>query len=436
MAVVYTKKDQGNSVTTGTGAPTHSAVAGDRYTDTANGNTYQYTTSWQTVSYSAGSSGGAWGIANASGVYTYYATYQLAVAAATAGQTIEMFGSQTESTADHILKNGVNINYNGYTLTFTTGFRMIDNGVACDVQLLNGEIKKGVGGQIAIYISSSSTILRGNVLVNSSLAGAGGTGSYGYYGIGKVYGLNFKGNDCVYGFGGLGDIFNVTINCTSGTAVGSLASFNSSTINSTSTGNAIAAVPLVESCTIKTNGAGGYSNSGVGIVNNSTFYSLTNRIIDGQQNGLTFNNCSFNSRASTVYNFGGGLGNSVFNNCTLRSLVYINNYASGGNMNNCIVISETDICLYYTGGVFVNNNFTSLLNSASGRIAQELQDGTRFIGNTFNVTSSSAVALYSTGAPVVYISGNNLKGSSLLKSAGVVNAQTNTADAQGNTILN
>lgn len=54
MAVVYTKKDQGNSVTTGTGAPTHTAVAGDRYTDTANGNTYQYTTSWQTVSYSAG----------------------------------------------------------------------------------------------------------------------------------------------------------------------------------------------------------------------------------------------------------------------------------------------------------------------------------------------------------------------------------------------
>ena len=54
MAVVYTKKDQGNAITTGTGAPVHSAVAGDRYTDTANGNTYQYTTSWQTVSYSAG----------------------------------------------------------------------------------------------------------------------------------------------------------------------------------------------------------------------------------------------------------------------------------------------------------------------------------------------------------------------------------------------
>jgi hypothetical protein len=46
---------QGINQTTGTGAPVHSAVAGDRYTDTATGITYQYTTSWQTVSYSAGS---------------------------------------------------------------------------------------------------------------------------------------------------------------------------------------------------------------------------------------------------------------------------------------------------------------------------------------------------------------------------------------------
>jgi hypothetical protein len=54
MAIVYTKTDQGLTVATGTGAPVHTAVAGDRYTDTANGNTYQYTTSWQSVSYSAG----------------------------------------------------------------------------------------------------------------------------------------------------------------------------------------------------------------------------------------------------------------------------------------------------------------------------------------------------------------------------------------------
>jgi hypothetical protein len=54
MPVISNQYLQGINQTTGTGAPTHSAVAGDRYTDTSTGNTYQYTTSWQTVSYSAG----------------------------------------------------------------------------------------------------------------------------------------------------------------------------------------------------------------------------------------------------------------------------------------------------------------------------------------------------------------------------------------------
>jgi hypothetical protein len=50
MAVTYTKTEQGLTVATGTGSPTHTAVAGDRYTDTSNGNTYQYTTSWKIIS--------------------------------------------------------------------------------------------------------------------------------------------------------------------------------------------------------------------------------------------------------------------------------------------------------------------------------------------------------------------------------------------------
>ena len=54
MAVVYSKSDQGLTVTTGTGVPSHSAIAGDRYTDTSNGNTYQYTTIWNLIPLSGG----------------------------------------------------------------------------------------------------------------------------------------------------------------------------------------------------------------------------------------------------------------------------------------------------------------------------------------------------------------------------------------------
>jgi hypothetical protein len=49
MGVIYTKTDQGSSISSGTGIPTHSAVAGDYYTDTTTGNNYTYTTSWQKI---------------------------------------------------------------------------------------------------------------------------------------------------------------------------------------------------------------------------------------------------------------------------------------------------------------------------------------------------------------------------------------------------
>ena len=61
------------------------------------------------------SASGIFGISNASGVYTYYATLTLAMAAATSGQTIEMFADVVETAAVTItLKDGVNINENQF----------------------------------------------------------------------------------------------------------------------------------------------------------------------------------------------------------------------------------------------------------------------------------------------------------------------------------
>jgi len=65
-----------------------------------------------------GSSSGVFGISNTSGAYTYYTTLTLAMTAATSGQVIEMFANYTETGAVAItLKDGVNINGNGYTYT-------------------------------------------------------------------------------------------------------------------------------------------------------------------------------------------------------------------------------------------------------------------------------------------------------------------------------
>jgi hypothetical protein len=54
MAIVYTKKDQGKTLTTGGGIPSHSAIAGDEYTDTTSGIHYIYTTSWVALSTGTG----------------------------------------------------------------------------------------------------------------------------------------------------------------------------------------------------------------------------------------------------------------------------------------------------------------------------------------------------------------------------------------------
>ncbi len=54
MAVVYTKKDQGKTLSTGGGVPLHSAIAGDEYTDTTSGIHYVFTTSWAPLSTSTG----------------------------------------------------------------------------------------------------------------------------------------------------------------------------------------------------------------------------------------------------------------------------------------------------------------------------------------------------------------------------------------------
>ena len=75
----------------------------------------------QIQSSGGGGASGIWGISNASGVYTYYATLTLAMVAAVAGQTIELFADVTETgNVTVTLKNGVNINGNGHTYTLNT----------------------------------------------------------------------------------------------------------------------------------------------------------------------------------------------------------------------------------------------------------------------------------------------------------------------------
>ena len=89
---------------------------------------------------------GIFGIADASGSYTYYSDFNSALTAASSGDTVEVFADVTETTATQvILKDGVNINFNGHTYTLDNignEHALTDNNVAVNCTLMNGIVKR------------------------------------------------------------------------------------------------------------------------------------------------------------------------------------------------------------------------------------------------------------------------------------------------------
>lgn len=109
-----------------------------------------------------GSTFGVFGISNSSGEYTYYATIQLALAAASSGDTIEQFANVSVSTASSItLNKDITWNMNGYEYknTSTSSFVMLNiaNNTTIDVTINNGEFIRNTGssnGGVLFYMGN------------------------------------------------------------------------------------------------------------------------------------------------------------------------------------------------------------------------------------------------------------------------------------------
>ena len=128
----------------------------------------------QIKSSGGGSASGIWGISNATGVYTYYTTLTLAMAAAVSGQVIEMFADVTETGAVSVtLKTGVNINGNGHTYTHT-------NATA----------------DLHTFIAASSVVTNSNIL-NLNVVKSNSTGSCLYTGLNNSGTLIFTGSKLI-----------------------------------------------------------------------------------------------------------------------------------------------------------------------------------------------------------------------------------------------
>jgi hypothetical protein len=304
----------------------------------------------------SGGATGIWGIANTSGIYTYYTTLTLAMAAATAGQTIEMFADVVETGAVTVtLKNGVNINGNGHTYT-----------------LNNSGLNHA--------LSAANSVTTSCNIINLNVVRTGSTGSV------------FDSSCLILGINGSG-----VINCSGSTfrnsGSGSGILYNSSSIHEIN--NAVAYA------TTAFGAIGIFTNVGAKL-NNSIGYGTSGGTGIRCHNGGDIQNCTGVSDSGTgIYGLGGNHSNSVgisasgagfFSaaisiNCVGRSTSGVGfDIQSATSMINCVGMSVSGVGLYVLAAY--TYNCTGI--SASSRGLQLLSGAVAY-NTTSRSTSSYSV---------------------------------------------
>jgi hypothetical protein len=403
----------------------------------ANGSTDGYLSSadWTTFNNKRGS--GVFGIANTSGVYTFYATLTLAMAAATAGQTIEMFADVTETGAVTIAwKNGVNFNGNGHTYTHSYAAgdsNTINLPTAVTANISNWRvIRTGrANGTSTDYVftvtdtgfgNNASTIIFNNVYMESTYGNSVfismGAGLYqgSLYGKGYLFGV-YTYSQCrdltgesTTSSAGIYAINNPTLyRCrgisVSGTGVNLVAATGVNCIGTSTSGTGIAGNPLYDCIGISVSGAGGG-----GLAYNSTFISTSG--IGGD--GLSGSN---NTLISSSSNGADGFFGFTLENSKILSTSSYAARTRNSTLRNCVV--------------------TSNWNNAGGHAVSEwLTGGTRVLNCCLQVANASANCLNSgAGAISMSYASNVYQGSTTPVGANITQAIVNTQDNQGNILL-
>jgi len=407
---------------------TTTPTAGYVLTSDASGNG-----SWQL----GGSASGVFGIANTSGVYTFYATLTLAMAAATAGQTIEMFADVTESSVTSItLKNGVNINGNGHTYNYTaaTGNCFIDNGVAVVCSILNLIVNRTnhSSGNVWTITSVSTNIdfLGSKTYLTSSTTG---------------YAASLSGT-----------IINLWIKSTgasiSGTFGGAL---QDCYVETTGSGYGITQLfPNATDCIgISASGRGFYiyedgtlircygkSTSGYGIFaetsgTNILLYNCLSLSSSGVALYLrgckVYNNIAVSS-SNVAINCAFG-NNQIFNTTARSSSSYAINGVAGDIINNSSAISDGSQSVLSVS--MRNSSVINNWNNASGHSYSTPSASSEIANNFMSVTNTSANCIYNASSVSVKYANNSFKGATTPVNANITQAIVNTQDNQGNILL-
>ena len=392
---------------------TTTPTAGYVLTSDASGNG-----SWQL----GGSASGRIGIANTNGIYTFYNDFTSALAAAVAGQTIEVFADITVTTATtYTLKDGVHINGNGHTFTNThntTSFNVFTDG----------------GGNVSCNIINYRIVRNGTSSNGGNTINLQGTGTFDFTGTQIIRLANSDFGLCIgisntvtvtnlYASSERGQVFN---------CISSSASFINCYFRQVSGSSSCGSNQgTMLGCTV--------------LAQITTALSITGAAYVA--------NCYINSgTGQAVTIIGGELVNS--------SCVSTTNYAvniSGGEVINCHIRSNSQNALFMGGGIVtqcriltasaasINGNATVVRlyqsdvfcqwNDVNGHGIQRPLDVHQ---NRIRVSNLSAKGLFSSVAANTSYSQNQFVGPSTYSapvSATITQTIINTEDNQGNLVI-
>jgi hypothetical protein len=391
---------------------------------------------------------GVCGIANSSGVYTYYATLSLAITAATSGQTVDLLTNITETGSVTLLPtSGIRINGNGYTYTLSVN----DGTHAISWNYYNIELFNLKVVRTGRALNSTGTVFSKNDTGSLLTLKCQNVVFQNTYGIGvsanntKISGLTIDS----YGDGVFSTFDSIALNnciITSTNAYGvNLPNSSFDIVNCNVTGSTFGIL----------NGGGnvynsiGKTSSGAGI---SATYGVTNSTgISSSGNGVQSNNGNNcvgistsavglsgtfkNSTGISTSGYAGSGGTKT--NCTLISS---SNYASfQENLNNTFLQSTTNVPLWLSTDKLVNScTAICLWNNASGHAINTTAAATGVDVRNCNltVTNASAYCINGAAASTFKYANNSFKGSTVAVNAtNITQGITNISDTKGNILI-
>jgi hypothetical protein len=352
-----------------------------------------------------------------------YTTFSATMAAATSGQTIEMFADVTESGAVTVqMKDGVNIDGHGHTYTHT-------------------------GAADAFNDANTAP----TVYVTDFYLVKGGSGN-GWDTRGITVGYNFVIRNTVdtYAYSGDGgdNAVGITIYSTVATTyvvyLSATSTMSKCYIRNTHASTTAAVYNAGKMYNCVTSAAGTYGVINAGEMHECSTYGASQNV---SSTGYSYICISIGvdrgfSGQSGVYNcFGGatGAGGSAFVscaeivNCTGKSIGVACDAANGGSMINSTFISTGAAAIDGAGyAMSVRNCIAkSTYNNANGH-AIKITGTSTITGCNLWVTHASANALYAASAYNVSYSQNSWTGATTPVNANITQTNANTVDSQGN----